>query len=58
LASILLPALRNAREVGWDTVCQSNRSQFGKAANAYALDFKDQLWPQFDWCRAPYQLQG
>lgn len=58
LVSILLPALRNAREVGWDTVCQSNLSQFGKAANAYAMDFKDQLWPQFDWCRAPYQLQG
>lgn len=58
LISILLPALRGAREAGWDTVCQSNLSQFGKAANTYANDWKDQLWPQFDWCKAPYQLAG
>lgn len=58
LIGILLPALRDAREAGWNTVCQSNLSQFGKAANAYAIDWKDALWPQFDWCKAPYQLTG
>ena len=58
LIGILLPALGKAREAGWDTVCQSNLGQFGRAANTYAADFKDQLWPQFDWCKAPYQLQG
>ncbi|HMN40192.1 MAG TPA: prepilin-type N-terminal cleavage/methylation domain-containing protein [Phycisphaerales bacterium] len=58
LIGILLPALGKAREAGYDTVCQSNLGQFSRAANAYAADFKDQLWPQFDWCKAPYQLQG
>jgi prepilin-type N-terminal cleavage/methylation domain-containing protein len=58
LVGILLPALGKARETAWDTVCQANLSQFGKAANAYAVDFKDVLWPQFDWCKAPYQLMG
>ncbi len=58
LVGILLPALAKAREVGWDTVCQANLSQFGKAANLYANDWKDQLWPQFDWSLAPYQLAG
>jgi prepilin-type N-terminal cleavage/methylation domain-containing protein len=58
LIGILLPALGKARETAWDTVCQANLSQFGKAANAYAVDFKDVLWPQFDWCKAPYQLNG
>ena len=58
LVGLLLPALGKARETAWDTVCQSNLSQFSKAANAYAADWKDVLWPQFDWCKAPYQLTG
>jgi prepilin-type N-terminal cleavage/methylation domain-containing protein len=58
LVGILLPTLGKARETAWDTVCQSNLGQFSKAANAYATDWKDVLWPQFDWCKAPYQLTG
>jgi prepilin-type N-terminal cleavage/methylation domain-containing protein len=58
LIGILLPALGKARAASRDVVCQSNLGQFSKAANAYAADWKDQLWPQFDWCTAPYQLTG
>ncbi|MGH7292931.1 MAG: type II secretion system protein, partial [Myxococcota bacterium] len=52
LVGILLPTLGKARETAWDTVCQANLSQFSKAANTYASDWKDVLWPQFDWCKA------
>jgi prepilin-type N-terminal cleavage/methylation domain-containing protein len=58
LIGILLPALGKAREAGWDTVCQSNLGQFAKAANVYAADWKDQLWPAFDWCKAPYTINA
>ena len=54
LVGILLPALRNAREAARSTVCVANLAQFGVAANAYAADYKDQLWPQFDWAPIEY----
>jgi hypothetical protein len=31
-------------------------AQIAKAANFYAGDWKDQLWPMFDWCKAPYRI--
>lgn len=58
LVGILLPALRSARETAQATVCMSNMSQIGKAANAYAADFKDVLWPQWDWAPIYYQLSN
>jgi prepilin-type N-terminal cleavage/methylation domain-containing protein len=58
LISIILPALGQARESGLATVCTSNLGQFGKAANAYAVDYKDQIWSKFDWAPIPYQVNG
>lgn len=58
LISIILPALGQARETSLATVCTSNCGQFGKAANLYANDYKDQVWPKFDWAPIPYQVQG
>lgn len=58
LISIILPALGQARETGLATVCTSNLGQFGKAANLYATDFKDQVWSKWDWAPIPYQIQG
>jgi prepilin-type N-terminal cleavage/methylation domain-containing protein len=56
LVSLLLPALRDARETSRATVCVANMSQFAKAANAYAVDARDQLWPQWEWAPIQYQL--
>ena len=58
LIGLLLPAIGKAREVSRQTVCISNLGQIGKAANMYAVDFKDQVWRQWDWCKAPYQLSN
>jgi prepilin-type N-terminal cleavage/methylation domain-containing protein len=58
LIGLLLPAIGRAREVSRQTVCISNLGQIGKAANMYATDFKDQVWRQWDWCKAPYQLSN
>lgn len=58
LVGILLPALRDARESSRATVCLSNLSQIGVAANTYATDWKDQLWPQWDWAPIQYQLDN
>lgn len=58
LIAILLPALRDARETSRATVCVANMSQFSKAANAYAVDYKDQLWPQWEWAKIQYQLSN
>lgn len=45
LISILLPALGKARDAGRSTRCVSNIRQMGLAANLYAADNKDRLWP-------------
>ncbi|HYE62266.1 MAG TPA: prepilin-type N-terminal cleavage/methylation domain-containing protein [Phycisphaerales bacterium] len=58
LIGILLPALGKAREVGKDTVCKTRLGQVAKAVNLYANDYKERVWPQFDWNKAPYQLTG
>lgn len=58
LIGILLPALRDARETSQATVCVANMSQIGKAANLYANDYKDQLWPQFEWAPIQFQLSN
>jgi len=39
LASLLLPALRVARETAYSSVCVSNLRQIGSAVNLYATDF-------------------
>ena len=49
LIGILLPALGKARETGRQVVCQSNLRQMAVAANGYALDFKDSVWPAEGW---------
>ncbi len=51
LVGLLLPALGRAREAGRQTVCASNIRQMVIATNAYALDFKDQVWPAEGWGR-------
>jgi prepilin-type N-terminal cleavage/methylation domain-containing protein len=56
LIGILLPSLRHARETGWATVCQATMGQIGVAAASYAVDFREQVWPQFEWAPIPYQL--
>jgi len=43
LASMLLPALNQARDRAKITSCSSNLRQIGLALNAYAADFKDYL---------------
>lgn len=45
LISLLLPALGKARDAGRATVCTSNVRQFANAANLYAADNKDRVWP-------------
>ena len=51
LISLLLPALGKAREAGRQTKCLSNQKQMCTAVNAYALDFKDLVWPAAGWGR-------
>jgi prepilin-type N-terminal cleavage/methylation domain-containing protein len=58
LIGLLLPALGQAREIGRATVCASNMRQMSVAANLYARDFKDRIWPQFDWVPLPYTLSN
>jgi prepilin-type N-terminal cleavage/methylation domain-containing protein len=58
LVGILLPALGQAREIGRATVCASNMRQMSVAANMYAKDFKDRIWPQFEWVPLPYTLSN
>ncbi len=52
LIGLLLPALGKARESGRMTKCQSNMRQFAMATNAYAMDYKDRVWPVAD--RVPW----
>ncbi|HYE01817.1 MAG TPA: prepilin-type N-terminal cleavage/methylation domain-containing protein [Phycisphaerales bacterium] len=58
LVSILLPVLAHARASSQATVCAANLGQLGKAVNLYALDYRDRVWPQFDWAPVPYQIQA
>lgn len=58
LLGLLLPALGQAREIGRSTACASNMRQMSVAANLYAHDYKDQIWPQFDWVPLPYTLSN
>jgi len=51
LIGILMPALGQARETGWTTVCQSNVRQIAMAAFNYAHDNNDQIWPRATWAR-------
>jgi len=46
LISIILPALRSARERARITVCQNNLQQLARAIHLYAKDFEDYL-PHF-----------
>ncbi len=43
LAALLLPALRNARELGKRTVCGNNLHQLGNALISYTIDYNDYL---------------
>lgn len=45
LIGILLPAVSKAREAGRTVKCLSNMKQIVTASNAYAMDYKDQIWP-------------
>jgi prepilin-type N-terminal cleavage/methylation domain-containing protein len=45
LIGLLLPAIGKARESGRTVKCLSNVRQFVMAANAYAMDYKDNIWP-------------
>jgi len=44
LVSLLLPALKSARESGRTVVCLSNNKQIATGLQAYAYDFKSQIW--------------
>ncbi|OGV40971.1 MAG: hypothetical protein A2X48_11410 [Lentisphaerae bacterium GWF2_49_21] len=43
LAALLLPALRQAKEMAWTAVCQSNLKQLGIGVQSYALDYNGLL---------------
>ncbi|OGV40970.1 MAG: hypothetical protein A2X48_11405 [Lentisphaerae bacterium GWF2_49_21] len=43
LAAMLLPALKNAREVAWTSVCQSNLKQLGIGIQSYSVDYNGLL---------------
>jgi prepilin-type N-terminal cleavage/methylation domain-containing protein/prepilin-type processing-associated H-X9-DG protein len=45
LIGLLLPALGKSREAARTTKCRINMKQFGMAANEYAMDYKDKVWP-------------
>lgn len=58
LIGILLPSLGKARATAQATVCTSNLSQFSKAVLLYANDWRERVWPQFDWAPVTYQITG
>ena len=45
LAALLLPALKQAKEATWSTVCKSNLKQLGNGFIMYATDYRDFLPP-------------
>ncbi len=53
LIGILLPALGAARAAGRNVACLSNLRQLGIAANAYAVDNKQLLFPPTDGSDSP-----
>src|SRR5882757_6759495 len=56
LASMLLPALSQAKEKGRRTVCRNNCRQLGLAMTMYADDNNQKLLPQYNW--APFCLDS
>jgi prepilin-type N-terminal cleavage/methylation domain-containing protein len=58
LISILLPAIGQSRKLAQATICRSNLREMGTAVAAYAVDFKDRVWPKFDWAPIQYTIQG
>lgn len=58
LISILLPAIGKSRKLAQATICRSNMREMGTAAAAYAVDFRDRVWPKFDWAPIQYTIQG
>lgn len=56
LVGLLLPALVAAREASRTAVCASNQRQMIIAANGYALEAKDRVWPAAGWGRWGRQL--
>ncbi|HVU64593.1 MAG TPA: DUF1559 domain-containing protein, partial [Phycisphaerales bacterium] len=56
LVGLLLPALSKAREAARGAACASNMRQMVVAANSYASDFKDTLWPATGWAFGGEQL--
>lgn len=48
LASMLLPALQQARATAKSALCQSNEKQIGQAANMYTNDWDDYNVPTFN----------
>lgn len=48
LASILLPALKNAKDKAKEILCVGNLRQIGTAASIYADDYNG--WVQMSWC--------
>ncbi len=41
LASLLLPALKNAREAALESICQGNQRSYFTAVNVYSTDFEE-----------------
>jgi prepilin-type N-terminal cleavage/methylation domain-containing protein len=58
LVGLLLPALSKARSLSQATVCRANLKQIGTGVALYANDWKERVWPKFDWAPIPYVLQG
>jgi prepilin-type N-terminal cleavage/methylation domain-containing protein/prepilin-type processing-associated H-X9-DG protein len=52
LASLLLPSLNRAKEIGRTTVCGSNVRQIGMAASMYSVDNKGELPDFLQWLHA------
>ncbi len=47
LVGILLPSLGKSRAISQTLVCQINTKQLAAAAQFYARDFKDRIWPWY-----------
>src|SRR3990167_2928598 len=45
LIAMLLPAIQQAKETAWSTVCKSNMKQLGTGAIAYTTDFDGYFSP-------------
>ncbi len=49
LVGLVLPALSKARDAARAAVCMSNVRQIGLAAQVYAQDYGEQIWPAAEW---------